>query len=140
MGYKKFRRLDAGQIAKKRKRIYSCRGCGQWHPETKPTQCGCGRMDFDHFDSTAEAKRYFELRMLENRGLISDLEKQKRFQLLVKDNKRIGYYVADFHYYDKGAKKQVTEDVKGNAITELAIWKLKHFKAQYGYEVTLIKR
>ncbi len=70
------------------------------------------------FDSKKEGKRYMELRELEARGEISDLELQVSFELI--PSQRIGgrvieravTYIADFTYYYKG--DYVVEDVKSS--------------------------
>lgn len=83
------------------------------------------------FDSRREAKRYQELYFLQKAGKISDLELQKRFELIpaqyetferygkkgqrLKDGQRCVekavFYVADFCYVQDGQK--VVEDTKG---------------------------
>lgn len=83
------------------------------------------------FDSHREAKRYQELRLLQKAGKITDLELQKRFELIpaqyatyerygkkgqrLKDGQRCVekavFYVADFCYVQDG--EQVVEDTKG---------------------------
>lgn len=83
------------------------------------------------FDSRREAKRYQELCFLQKAGKISDLELQKRFELVpaqyetferygkkgqrLKDGQRCVekavFYVADFCYVQDGQK--VVEDTKG---------------------------
>lgn len=83
------------------------------------------------FDSRREAKRYQELYFLQKAGKISDLELQKRFELIpaqydtyerygkkgqrLKDGQRCVekavFYVADFCYVQDG--QQVVEDTKG---------------------------
>lgn len=83
------------------------------------------------FDSRREAKRYQELYFLQKAGKISDLELQKRFELIpaqyesferygkkgqrLKDGRicveKAVFYVADFCYVQDGQK--VVEDTKG---------------------------
>lgn len=83
------------------------------------------------FDSRREAKRYQELYFLQKAGKISDLELQKRFELIpaqyetferygkkgqrLKDGQRCVekavFYVADFCYVQDG--QMVVEDTKG---------------------------
>src|SRR6267154_1785069 len=63
------------------------------------------------FDSTAEARRYTELKLLKLTGQITELEVHKPFFLHV-NGIRIGYYEADFTYLENG--QQVIEDVKGH--------------------------
>ena len=84
------------------------------------------------FDSRREAHRYRELKLLERAGEISELELQKRFDLIpaqyesyarygkrgqrLKDGQRCVekgvVYVADFAYKDKSGNT-VVEDTKG---------------------------
>lgn len=73
------------------------------------------------FDSTNEANRYCELKLLLRTGEISDLELQPAFDLkLNKKQKR--FYIADFKYFDKKKQKYVVEDVKG---VKTDVYKLK---------------
>ncbi len=91
------------------------------------------------FASKAEARRYVELRILRDTGIIKKLRIQPRYELLV-DGIKIGTYVPDFDYYED--EKLKVEDVKGFR-TDLFIWKRKHFEAQYKVvlnEITSQKR
>ena len=70
------------------------------------------------FDSKKEAKRYRELKLMEDAGMISRLERQVKFDLLPNQKDPDGkvierkvQYVADFVYMRNG--KVVVEDVKG---------------------------
>lgn len=67
-------------------------------------------VDGKRFASKAEARRYSELRDLERAGIISHLELQPRFPLIV-NGQVICTYVGDFRYLENG--KSATEDVKG---------------------------
>ena len=84
------------------------------------------QIDMYIFDSTKEAKRYRELKLLEMAGEISNLELQPRF-LLQESFKKNGKtyrkieYVADFKYIENG--KTIVEDVKG---IQTDVFKLKH--------------
>tara|TARA_R110000787_G_scaffold217305_1_gene326148 strand:- start:226 stop:546 length:321 start_codon:yes stop_codon:yes gene_type:complete len=71
------------------------------------------------FASKAEAKRYAELKLLAEAGLIANLSLQPRFNCVVNEHK-ICTYVADFLYLESG--KQVVEDVKG---VKTPVYKLK---------------
>lgn len=90
------------------------------------------------FASKREAQRYSELKMLEKAGEISNLELQKRFELI--PSQRIGgkvverpcYYVCDFAYCEGG--KQVIEDAKGMK-TEVYKIKKKLMLYKYGIRV-----
>lgn len=78
-------------------------------------------VDGIEFDSKAEAKRYLQLKAMEQRGEISDLQLQVVFKLLPAQElnghkERPMTYVADFTYLDS-SNKFVVEDVK-SAITK----------------------
>lgn len=76
--------------------------------------------DGDTFDSVREYRRYCELSLLEKAGVITNLERQVKFELIPaqKDRatgrviERACSYVADYVYYDQNGKRHV-EDVKG---------------------------
>lgn len=71
------------------------------------------------FASKREAARYGELKNLERAGIITHLELQPRFPLIV-NGAVVCTYVGDFRYLEGG--KSVTEDVKGFKTSE---YKLK---------------
>ena len=97
-------------------------------------------VDGCRFDSTKEAKRWCELKLLERQGEISTLERQVRVHLqgkdgpLVSDKGRRLSYVADFRYFDRRRSAWVYEDAKGYKTPE---YKLKKaiLRAQ-GMEIT----
>lgn len=63
-------------------------------------------------DSRKEANRWSQLILLEKAGVISDLKRQVKYELIPKqEGERAVYYVADFEYIENG--KKVVEDVKG---------------------------
>ena len=65
------------------------------------------------FDSKKESERFLELSMLEKAGIIQNLERQKRFEIIPKtQTERAAYYVADFVYFKDGEK--IAEDVKSS--------------------------
>lgn len=64
------------------------------------------------FDSKREAKRYGELKLLLQAGLIRDLSIHKRYTLIVNGHK-VCTYEADFDYFDVRKGEWVTEDAKG---------------------------
>jgi len=121
-------------------RVHRCNSCGVQH-KSKPVQCYCGSITFTKFDSMAEANRYATLLLLVDRGRISSLKTQVRIPLKTTGPNGlsviVGHYIADFEYDDHEGKR-VIEDVKG-LITDLASWKLRHVKAQYGIDVLLTK-
>lgn len=91
-------------------------------------------MDGITFDSKREADRYLVLKGMEEDGLIEDLRRQVRYELVPAfdvDGRhyRPVYYVADFVYVEDG--KEVVEDVKG-MITDVYKLKSKLFARRYG--------
>lgn len=83
------------------------------------------------FDSRKEANRYFELSILERAGVISELQRQVKFELLPSQKidgkvyERPVTYVADFVYKHDG--RTVVEDTKG-------------YRKGTAYDVFVIKR
>lgn len=80
------------------------------------------------FDSVREATRWGELQLLLRAGLIGDLQRQVRYELLPtqKDGRgkvleRSVTYIADFVYTDKKSGKTVVEDTKGMRTKEYII-------------------
>ena len=94
--------------------------------------------DDGKFDSKWEAERFQQLRLLENAGAIRELRAQVSFPLMANDE-QVGSYVADAVYFDVKLNRKVVEDAKG-CKTPLYRWKARHFKAQYGFAITEVKR
>ena len=93
-------------------------------------------MDGITFDSKKEASRWCELKLLERAGLIRDLTRQRRIELIPKVGRhRARYYVADFEYLDTETGKMVLEDVKG---VHTQVYELKKaiIRWRYGIEIT----
>lgn len=89
------------------------------------------------FDSRKEADRYLVLKGMEEDGLIEDLRRQVRYELIPAfdvDGKhyRPVYYVADFVYVEDG--EDVVEDVKGMR-TDVYKLKSKLFARRYGMNI-----
>ena len=97
----------------------------------KPTRC---RQDLMHH-SAMEAKRCNELHLMQQGGLIRDLEAhpQPRFDLKVNDVK-VCHYLADFAYFDEQLGRRVVEDVKGHR-TEVYKLKKRLMLAVHGIQV-----
>lgn len=93
------------------------------------------------FDSMHEYKRYLDLKEMEDNGLITDLQRQVKFELIPKQvevieryHKRTGErlkdkvrtveqecsYVADFVYYNQDGE-MIVEDAKGLRTSEYVI-------------------
>ena len=87
------------------------------------------------YDSRKEAKRAFELNMLQRANEISNLQRQVKFELqpayTTKDGRKIQaiFYVADFVYKINGI--QVVEDVKG---VRTEVYRLKRKLFEYKYK------
>ena len=73
------------------------------------------------FASRMEARRYSELKLLEQAGEIEDLQMQVRHRLVV-NGVRVCDYLSDFEYRDLRTGEWITEDVKGKASP---VYKLK---------------
>lgn len=82
------------------------------------------------FHSRREAKRYMDLRLLEEAGEISKLERQVVYPIEI-NGLKVCEYVADFVYEKNGV---VVEDAKGYK-TDLFALKSKLMKAVHGIEV-----
>lgn len=94
------------------------------------------------FDSKKEACRYVQLKLKKDKGEISNLEMQKRYELIPKqlDDKgkvlyRAVHYVADF-VYDKDGQT-IVEDTKGVRTADFII-KEKLMYQVYGIKITEI--
>jgi hypothetical protein len=85
------------------------------------------------FASKKEAKRYAELKIMEQAGDISDLELQPRYPLTV-DGVKVGEYRADFRYRRDGVT--VVEDVKG---VRTAIYRMKKKMVEAIYGITIVE-
>lgn len=87
------------------------------------------------YDSKKEARRAYELDILQRSGYICCLERQRRFELqqsfTVRGTTiRAITYIADFYYFDNQKKIWVAEDTKGYR-TEVYKLKRKLFLAKY---------
>jgi hypothetical protein len=85
------------------------------------------------FHSRKEAKRYRELKLLLDQGLIGDLLLQVKYPLVV-NGMKIATYIADFGYVDRRSGGPVIEDVKGYK-TPMYNLKKKLVKAIYGIDI-----
>lgn len=91
------------------------------------------------FDSEKEYARYRELQLLQKAGFISELERQKKFELqpaFYHQGRRIQaiFYVCDFFYRQED--KYIIEDVKSPGTQNNAVYKLKKKMMLYrGYEI-----
>lgn len=79
------------------------------------------RVDGHFFHSKKEARRYTELKLMQEAGVISNLELQPKFRIEI-NGILICNYFADFRYYDNERNAEIVEDVKG---IRTAIYRLK---------------
>tara|TARA_R110000868_G_scaffold368390_2_gene631501 strand:- start:2200 stop:2535 length:336 start_codon:yes stop_codon:yes gene_type:complete len=83
------------------------------------------------YDSRKEARRAFELNILEKAGEIINLQEQVTFELLASFKDSSGNtergikYIADFVYYDNKLKHLVIEDVKSAMTKKLSTYIIK---------------
>lgn len=90
-------------------------------------------VDGIRFDSKAEAKRWFDLRTLEVNGLISRLERQVRYDFIL-NGVNLGFYKADYRYFDHAKARVVVEDCKGVRTPVFAL-KAKLMRAIHGVTI-----
>lgn len=86
------------------------------------------------FDSKKEQRRWAELKLMERAGLITDLGRQKRFNLAV-NGVLVCAYIADHVYTENG--EEVVEDVKSAFTRKNPVYVLKRklMKACLGIDI-----
>ena len=98
------------------------------------------KIDGHWFASAAEAKRYLQLKSMEEKGLIEDLKLQPSYPI-VHAGQPITTYRADFRYVIlnelRRAETVVVEDVKG-MVTDVYLIKKKLVQAQYNLKINEI--
>jgi len=93
------------------------------------------------FDSKWEAERYGQLKAMERGGLVTELELQVPYNIIVNDQK-ICKYIADFRYkleHSDGTIEDVVEDAKGVETPEFKL-KKKLMKAVFNIEIYLSRK
>ncbi|MFA6135614.1 MAG: DUF1064 domain-containing protein [Phycisphaerae bacterium] len=103
------------------------------------------KVDGMTMDSKGEARRYQELKLLQQAGEISGLRRQVPFALHAVDRKtgrpkKVGEYRADFVYLraiaaGDGDPVAVVEDFKGAPLTAMYRWKRKHMLIEHGITI-----
>jgi hypothetical protein len=113
---------------------------GQSAPARKPSKFKNVSKEHsgEKFDSKLEASRFEDLQLMEKAGDIRDLRAHVSFPLMVGDA-LIGAYEADAVYIEVATGRKVVEDSKG-VRTPLFRWKARHFKAQYGFAITEVRK
>ena len=90
------------------------------------------------FDSRWEAERWGQLKSMERAGIVTQLERQIKYELSINDVK-ICNYIADFRYLleeENGLSKLVVEDAKGILTPEFKL-KMKMMKAIHNIDIYL---
>lgn len=88
------------------------------------------------FDSMKEARRYEQLKILQNAGKISELELQPSYAIVLNDHK-VCVVKLDFEYLDHATGQYITEDAKG-LDTPVSKLKRKLVMAVHGVDVRLV--
>jgi len=129
--------------------VWVCKKCETHHDKKKlkiktgerPTICiSCHlQRPFYYFASRAEAKRFAELRLQERSGLITKLQVQVSYPVVI-NSIPITKYIADFTYLRYGHR--IIEDVKGDVkyLTDVFKLKKKLVEAIYTVEIKLVER
>tara|TARA_R100000988_G_scaffold101245_2_gene73736 strand:+ start:877 stop:1251 length:375 start_codon:yes stop_codon:yes gene_type:complete len=93
------------------------------------------------FDSKWEAERYGQLSSMVLGGVIKDLERQVKYDIIVNDQK-ICRYIADFVYtliHENKKEEKIVEDAKGVQTADFKL-KKKLMKAVFGIEIKISKK
>ena len=93
------------------------------------------------FDSKWEAERYGQLSSMALAGVVKDLERQVKYEIVVNDYK-ICRYVADFVYilvHENGTEEKIVEDAKGVQTSDFKL-KKKLMKALYDIDIKISKK
>jgi len=114
-------------------------------PSTNKYGARAVRVDGILFDSTREAARYHELKLLIMAGLISDLEIHPGFALIVAEESgppwvfiTVGQFHADFKYKDRRTGLWVVEDVKSHP-TKTEAYKLRKRIVEARYKIKIVE-
>ena len=93
------------------------------------------------FDSKWEAERYGQLSSMALAGVVKDLQRQVKYEIVV-NNYKICNYIADFVYtlvHENGKEEKIVEDAKGVQTTDFII-KKKLMKAIYNINIKISKK
>lgn len=92
------------------------------------------------FDSKKERDYYLVLKAGERAGEIANLELQKSFELIPRqDGERAVNYIADFAYYDLIDKRQVVVDVKSKITRKLPAYIIKRKLMLFIYKIKIVE-
>jgi hypothetical protein len=91
----------------------------------------------ERFDSRRELKYFLDFQLRQKAGEISFLKRQPKFPLEI-NGVKIGTYIADFEFVDKGRRRVI--DVKSPVTAKLPLFKLKQklVRAIHGIDVEVV--
>lgn len=101
-------------------------------------------VDGERFDSRREAEYWVELKLRQDAGEISGLQRQAKFELLCPTpgsalSAIVAHYVADFVFNDLKTVKLCVQDIKGQKETAMFALKRKWLFLQSGIEIEVIR-
>lgn len=121
--------------------LHLTREQGQVFLSSKPKRSKYGAkrtlLDGICFDSKAEASFYAALKQREKAGEVTDIERQREYDLMV-NGVLVARYRADFVFFDRILRARRVVDVKGVATRDFRL-KAKLMKACFGIEVEVVK-
>ena len=88
------------------------------------------------FDSQKELKRWHELKLLERGKVITDLNRQIPFAIII-NGQKICKYLADFTYIEN--ERFIVEDVKSEYTRKLPVYRLKKKLLKAVLEIDIIE-
>lgn len=90
------------------------------------------------FDSKAEARFYADLKSRERAGEVTEIDRQRRYDLIV-NGLLVASYHADFVFHDRILRRRRVVDIKGGPVTPAFRLKAKLMKACHGIDVEVIR-
>lgn len=88
------------------------------------------------FDSKGEAARYTQLKLLERAGLVSDVQVQPSWDVMI-EGQKFCTYTADFSYLCKERGRPVIEDVKSSGTQKDAAYRLRKRAAELAFGIKI---
>ena len=93
------------------------------------------------FDSKWEAERYGQLSSMSLAGIVKDLQRQIKYDIVINDQK-ICRYIADFVYIlvnEDGSEEKIVEDAKGMQTSDFKL-KKKLMEAVFNIKIKISKK
>jgi hypothetical protein len=88
------------------------------------------------FDSNGEATRFTQLKLLERAGLVSDIQIQPSWDVMI-GGQKLCTYTADFSYVCKERGRPVIEDVKSDGTQKDAAYRLRKRAAELSFGIKI---